>query len=415
MDIRVYWIWLQQVLEVGGEESSLILERFTSPEEVYALSETEAAQIGLSEAASARLANRSLNKAQQTLSDVLQSNGWMLTPGDGAYPLRLRGIFAPPLVLYGQGEIPNFERQPAIALVGTREADLAGITAAAGMAAGIVAGGGMLISGSAPGVDAAALEGGLRQGRNIVSVQACGLDNSYPYATWELRQAILQRGGTLLSEYPPGTEVRKESFRVRNRLLAGLSVGVCVINAPERSGALITAGWAREQGRDLYAVPGDTLTGQNDGTNRLIQEGARLVSQPGDILRDYRFRFEDAIDLDAAHRAYTRELVHRHKASARADEVEIAVRPKRKPAKSKSQPSPPSSEPPTISPPPCPAGLSEMAMKIYGMLSVEPRAVDEIATQAGFEVGETLAVLTELELQGCVESGAGQRYNIHIR
>ena len=417
MDTRVYWIWLQQALGIGHPETTLVLERFAGAEQVYRLEGQALETSGFSPSAQERLKQKSLTAAKEILARTLGNGDWLMIPTDALYPPPLRNVYSPPPVLYGRGEVPDFGRRPGIAIVGTREADMTGIAVTGAIAAGLVAGGAIIVSGSARGVDAAALSAGLRHGNTLVSVLPCGTDQRYPEQTWDLRQEIVRQGGTLFSEYPLGIGVNGSHFRLRNRLLSGISMGVCVINAPKRSGALITAGWAREQGRDIYAVPGDVLSGQYDGVNQLIQEGAQLVSRPGEILREYRFRFGDTLSEKAADDAYAWERARQQKTQARWDEVELAVpapptagnaRPAKKPRSPEKKETPAAQSKPV----PCPAEASAEAARIYAALSDTLCAVDELAAAAELEVGTALAALTELEILGCAESGAGQRYRL---
>lgn len=391
MDSRLYWIWLQRAIGCGSPLAGPLLGRFDSPEAVFEADSAALLAAGLGEADCRRLSDRNMQPAKQVLRQMHALGDWMLTPADAAYPALLRGIYAPPLILYGRGDPPDFERQPVVALVGTRRATGYGRRMAASLAAGLTAGGALLLSGGAVGIDEAALSASLAAGGRPVTIQACGLDIDYPKENRPLREAILAAGGAVLSEYPYGVPALSSNFRVRNRLISGLSHGVCVAEAPERSGALITATWAREQGRDVFAVPGEVTSGTSGGANRLIQKGARLVRNAAEMLEEYHPLFPTILDLDAAAAA--------EKQAARP--VRPPVRqPKRTPSEMAASAVPVS----------CPDDLSEEAKRLFAVLNDTPQHTELLAAAAGLTIAETLAALTDLELAGCVRQQPGQLY-----
>lgn len=388
MDSRMYWIWLQQALGYGSSLTGPLLARFSSPEELYAADEATLRQAGVPAAARARLGDKSMERARGILWRTLSEGDWLLTPADEGYPALLRGIFAPPLVLYGRGTLPDFDRQPTIAMVGTRKITAYGRQVAASLAAGLARGGALLVSGGATGGDEAALQAALDEGGLTVSVQACGVDVNYPAATAPLRRRMLQNEGALLSEYPHGVRLSKGVFHVRNRLLSGLALGVCVTEAPEGSGALITARFAREQGRDVFAVPGELTSPTSRGTNALIQSGAKLVGSAREILEEYQWRYPHILDMEAAE-------------ATRLSVVREERVPTLRVAQTTPQPQPMLS---------LPEGASENARTVHAALTDVPQPVDEIAASAGLPMGVVLAALTELELLGAVIPAAGQLY-----
>lgn len=390
MDSRLYWIWLQQAIGCGSPLSGPLLSRFASPEAVFAANEETLAAAGLGEADRRKLSDKNIESAGRLLRQMRALGDWMLTPADAAYPALLRGIFAPPLVLYGRGDLPDFERQPVIAVVGTRRATGYGRRMAASLAAGLTAGGALLLSGGAIGIDEAALSASLATGGRPVAVQACGLDIDYPKENRPLREAILSAGGAILSEYPYGVPPYRSHFRVRNRVMSGLSHGVCVVEAPERSGALITATWAREQGRDVFAVPGDVTSGTSGGANHLIQKGARLVRNASEILEEYRPLFPTILDMDAA-----------EKMKAGGDGG--TARPPKTAANAVSGPR-------RTVPAGCPDGVSEAARRLFDALTDTPQPVDVLAAETGLSMPVMLGALTELELAGSARQQPGQLY-----
>lgn len=195
---------------------------------------------------------------------------------DAAYPGRLKNIYDPPCLLYVKGRLPVFDEELAVAVVGTRDCTPYGVACAEKLGYGLTCGGAVVVSGLAKGIDAAATRGALRAGGVTVGVVGNGLDIRYPYESGYLYEDVAA-AGALLSEYPPGARPAKAHFPARNRILSGLSAATLVVEAPERSGALITAGTAMEQGREVFAVPGPIDAPASAGCNRLIQDGARAL------------------------------------------------------------------------------------------------------------------------------------------
>lgn len=210
---------------------------------------------------------------------------------DTEYPDSLRHISHPPFALYLRGgEMPS--GPPMLAVVGTRRASADGKKIARRFACELAAGGFAIASGLAFGIDGAAHEGALDAGGRTVAVLAGGLDDVYPHAHDALARRILDAGGTLISEYPPGEEPFGYRFIERNRIISGISQGVLIVEAPESSGALATARYAAEQNRDVFVVPGAVTANNFKGSHALIRQGAELVASPGDILDAYGMKKE---------------------------------------------------------------------------------------------------------------------------
>lgn len=399
-DNRLYWIWLQQALEPGGVKTALTLSSFASPEAVHAASRSELMRAGFTGALLTRLCRKSLDPAARILEDSLKDGAFVLTMEDEAYPDCLRNTYMPPLVLYGKGTLPPLDRLPAVAMVGTRRASDYGCRAAGSIAAGLAAGGCVVISGGAVGIDGASHRGALAGGGLTIAVQGCGLDVDYPKPNRRLREKILEADGVIVTEYPPGSPPLREHFPVRNRLLAGMAMAVCVVEAPEHSGSLITARLARNQGRDVYVVPGDITSGNSSGSNDLIKDGAALITKASDILRDYGPRFPEILDLRAADAA---QAAYRYGGTAKPAPSGHKS-PSPSPARVKAEPAPA----PAFSP--CPAGISRKAVLLYGMLTPEPLAAEVLAQKAGLALSDALAGLTELEIAGCARNFPGRQF-----
>ncbi len=390
-----YWMWIQQAVGQGSSAVSKLLDAFSSPEEVYAADRLELERAGISGKALDCLCRKSLDAMQRT-AERCEKLGWILTPDDKGYPESLRQLFSPPLVLYGKGVLPNLNTPsvPPIGMVGTRKSTAYGNRAAGGIAAGLAAAGSVIISGGATGIDCASHQGALYGGGHTVAVQACGLDVEYPFPNRHLRQRIVEEGGAVITEYLPGTRAFPNHFEVRNRLISGLSWGVCVVEAPERSGALITARHAREQGRDVFVVPGNITSVESQGSNELIKDGAMLVTRPSEILHEYQIRLGGALQEDEADRAqaaYHDYFKHGKEPICRtlrvADGTKLPVQM------------------------PCPDGASDIAKAVYEVLTDTPITAEELCSISGIQAGKLFSGLTELELYGCARSYPGKRYS----
>ncbi len=407
MDSRLYWIWLQQALPYGSKAVGDLLDAFGHARTIYEATPKELGEAGMTDELCRRLSDKSLDTAHQILDRVLELGDWVLTPEDALYPLCLRHMTGCPAALYARGTMPDLDTTPAAAVVGTRHASRNGWQEAYSLSAGLAAGGMVVVSGGAVGIDAAAHAGALHAGGRTVAVMACPLNENYPAPNAGLRQQIVQSGGLLLSEYPPDEPYRCD-FHVRNRLLVGLSQGVCLAETPARSGARITARLAREQGRDVYAMPG-ALTGHHyDGAHKEIQGGAALVIRATDILRDYAPQFPGMLDLEAAEEA---QKAAEHLAAPAAEKTPPKKREKR-PRRQKettkiTTPAPESPPSLTASYPP---KASPAARQVFEVLTGHPTPVDDLAAAAAMPIPALLAALTELEMLGCAANSAGGQY-----
>lgn len=403
MDSRLYWIWLQQALPYGSKAVGDLLDAFGHARTIYEATPEAMQQAGMTDELCRCLSDKSLDTARRILDRVLELGDWVLTPEDALYPLCLRHMTGCPAALYARGTMPDLDTTPAVAVVGTRRASRNGWQEAYGLSAGLAAGGMVVVSGGAVGIDGAAHSGALAAGGVTILVMACPLNENYPAENADLRRQVVEQGGLLLSEFPPD-EPYQCVFPVRNRLMVGLSQAVCLAETPSRSGARITARLAREQDREVFALPG-TLTGHlHDGAHKEIQGGATLVIRATDILREYAPLYPGMLDLEQAEAM--QKQAEGHKCAA-AEPTEKKRKSRRK--KEKKQIVPPASQ---AKPEgcPCPETASPAARQVYAVLSDGFVPVDELAAAAGMAIPALLAALTELEMYGCAQNGAGQQY-----
>ena len=275
-----YWLWLTG-RKLSGPLKLALLDRFGEPDRIYYGEKEEYSLIeGITRAAVASLEDKSMDEADRILGDCQRLGLRILTLRDAEYPERLRTVYNPPLLLYVQGRLPLFDEEVAVAMVGSRKASPYALEMGEKLAFQMAGLGAVIVSGLAAGGDAAAHRGALRAGGFTAAVIGGGHDILYPRENRRLYEDIGARG-VILSEYPPGTEHMGRHFPVRNRIISGLSLGVVVTEAPEQSGALITASRALDQGRDVFVLPGQAGDWHCAGSNRLLRDGAGPPWTPG--------------------------------------------------------------------------------------------------------------------------------------
>ena len=304
MDHR-HWLALSRTPRMGVVTVRRCLEFFSSVEKIFSATTAELQAAGLTP-----LQRNLLKKIdwQQVDNDLLwleKNNSRLLTWDDADYPPLLREIYDPPYVIYVQGDVALLSKRQ-MAIVGTRNPSAAARTLARQFAKELAAGGVVITSGLALGIDAASHEGALDAGRPTIAVVGTGLKSVYPREHDKLAARIVAEGGALVSEFPLDMPPKAIHFPMRNRIISGLSVGVLVVEAAVRSGSLITARLALEQNRDVFAIPGSIHNPLARGCHQLIRQGARLVETAQDILEEIHLPVrpfsalpeKEAVDLD---------------------------------------------------------------------------------------------------------------------
>ncbi len=285
MDELAYWIGFNKVLGIGPARLRALLDFFGGIVEAWHADAASLQEIGLDRRSVANLlAARKSMDLEQELERLRRAGVHVLTWDSEDYPINLRNIYDPPPVIYAKGDLLP-EDDWAVAVVGTRHASVYGKEAARHLATDLAQNGVTVVSGLAAGIDAVAHQAALDAGGRTLAVLGCGVDIIYPEQNRRLAEQIAQQGA-LVSEYPLGTKPERSNFPPRNRLISGLSLGTVVVEAGARSGALITADFAAEQGREVFAVPGSIFQRSCEGTNRLIQDGAKPVLTVNDVLEE---------------------------------------------------------------------------------------------------------------------------------
>ena len=288
--MQEHWIWYAE-RKASAQQKRMLLEHFGSAEAVYQAEEEALYRLpDMTNSLCEELLDKNLEDARKILGKCRKMHIHVLTYGDENYPPLLRNLHDAPVVLYYQGMLPCWEAQPAVGIVGTRKATPYGEEMAAALSGQIAQCGGLVVSGGALGIDTVALESAMATGNAVVAVLAGGLDRPYPASNIPLFHKICTNG-CIFSEYPPGTPSMSWMFPQRNRIISGISSALLVVEAPARSGALISARHAMEQGRDVFTVPGNVSSPTCAGSNGLLQEGARAAMTGWDVMREYELLY----------------------------------------------------------------------------------------------------------------------------
>lgn len=402
MNDTVYWIWLSEALKPGEKTLELISYYDWNAEEIYKASVRDIFALGIYTLQKVKKFKAyPLEKAEKSFNDAVSTGIKIITPQSEFFPEQLKKIDNAPLVLYLRGDEAVLKNELSISVVGAREASDYGCAVAKALSSALATKGFTIVSGGARGIDSEAHFGALEEGGKTVCVMGCGLNVNYLAELNTMREKIA-KNGAVISEYPPSASAGRTTFPVRNRIISGLTLGTIVVEAGERSGSLITARLALEQGKDVFAVPGDLVHSSFLGTNKLIRDGAIPVFSPNDILEEYYSEYYDKIvdktrfpDDEIIRRAQRYLLKPKQET---AEKVSVNVNEKKETDKKVKGD--------------VPDYLTEEAKKIYAVLTNEPTHVDLLSEQSGLTVAQTLSALTELEVYSLVTALSGRRYTI---
>jgi DNA processing protein len=356
MDQKAYWVGFNLVKGIGAVRLQALIQYFGNLETAWQASERELISAGLSQRIiDVFFATRHNIDPIQAYEDILKKEIKILTWEDPDYPDKLMNIDQPPPVIYIRGSVKPEDRW-AVAIVGTRRVTSYGRQVTEQVSTYLARNGLTVVSGLARGVDGVAHQTTLANNGRTIAVLGSGIDQIYPPEHRQLAEKIIENGA-VISDYHPGTPPDAGNFPPRNRIISGLSLATVVVEAGETSGALITATFAAEQGREVFAVPGPIYAPQSKGTNRLIREGAQPLLDPVDIMESLNLRKVD----------------HYKQASLLlpGDELET---------------------------------------KLMEILNLEPVYIDEIQSKAGYPVEKVSAALTMMELKGMVKQVSGMTF-----
>jgi DNA processing protein len=406
----LYWIWLSRVFFYGSWKPKELIRLFETPERVYQLDESRLKETGfLTEKEVASCKRLSVSDMKAIAEECYQKGITILTYDSKEYPQRLRNIYAPPMVLYLKGSVAGLDAEPAVTVVGTREASDYGLSVTGNLCYELSKCGMTIISGCAVGIDSYAHLGALKAKGRTIGVLGCGLDVDYPRKNKELKEKILEQGA-LVSEYPPGTQPAGKHFPVRNRILSALSLGVLVTEAPMKSGALLTAEHALEQGKDLFCVPPhDIYDPAYLGVAKYLRDGAIPVFSAEDILFEYLFDYPHKLNADL--------ILEKYLSGRRKLQRKPRIPEKKKPLKWEEEASHKKEAQTSLQQEESPRKESEEPLEgalktVYDALNGEyPQYIDEIAGAVELSFPQIQSSLTQLELMGLVVSYPGSRYS----
>lgn len=386
MNDKLYWVWAQDALGISSSvKSDEIISYFGKAEALYFAGEYEWRISGIfTRGQINKLKSTGLDNAERIIAECEKYKIKIVTPDDRDYPSMLFKLPNLPLVLYVRGNLDCLKNKISIAIVGAREASDIGLRIARSLSASLSRSGAVVISGAAKGIDSAAHTGALNVGAKTVAVLGCGFGANYLPENEPLRREIAGHGA-LITEYPPHTPALGRNFPFRNRIISGLSYGTVVIEANERSGSLRTVNHAIEQGRDIFAVPGDITSSMNMGTNRLLREGAKPVFNAMDVLEEYAERFPDLLDIDRIETTLKTEVQRSKSAPKKAQTFEKPIISQK---------------------------ISDKARLVCDAFNKEIMQADELILSTGLSAVEFMSAMTELELLGVIEPLAGKNYKI---
>ena len=365
------WFVLRAVPGIGDALVCRLVQCFGSPDAVLraphdALTRVDGVSLSLAKAIRQGPGAEDLLAIDRELKSLERLPVRIVTIVDPDYPVRLKAIHDPPPVLSMSGALSEADHH-AVAVVGTRHATPSGRLVAEQLSRELASAGLTVVSGLARGVDGVAHRSALEAGGRTIAVLGCGIDRTYPPEHQALRKSIEERGA-VLSELPLGAYPHAYHFPKRNRIISGLSLGVVVVEAAPKSGSLITARLAAEQGREVFAVPGSVQSEQSRGTNGLIKQGAKLVEQAGDIIEELLTQMEPAFraQLEESRTALTRRV-----------QSSVPV-------------------------------LEDDEAALYSALSPEPMHIDELIVKTGLPAARVTSLLLALELRGAVRQLPGR-------
>lgn len=379
----LYWVWLTDICGVYNNDANALLEQFDTVDEIYNATDYSGI-LNVKPSTLKKLRDKSLKKAEKIKESCDRIGAAIITFDDIRYPDSLRSIANPPYVLYMRGEIMKWDRILGIGVVGTRTCSDYGHKAVDYIVKDLALCGATIISGMALGIDGLAARAALSAGNKTVAVLGTAIDNPYPWEHRKLMQEIMENG-TVISEYPPGAKSLRTSFPWRNRIISGLSKGVLVVEAPKKSGALITASYALEQGKDVFAVPGNIFKKESEGTNSLLANGAKAVGSAEDVLNEYIYEIErlKISKPNVVSKFFT-------KPEKIGNEIKLSIDDKRF------------------------SGLSQTDKKIISLLIEENMHIDDIARKSEIPTGELTTKLAMLEFSGHIQKIPGNNYKLNV-
>lgn len=400
-----YWLWLNAAANIPPRAKAALLEHYGSPEEMYFAPQGDYRKLlGDRVEGLETLEKRDLDAALRIIDECEKQGIGIVSCQDANYPDRLKSIYSPPSIIYVKGTLPAVDDEAAIAVIGTRKASPYGIKMGRKMGYEIAKCGGIVVSGLTSGIDAAGAEGALMAGGRVIGVLGTPHEKDKSRLAEDVSQA-----GALISEYPPGTVPANSFFRARNRITSGLSVGVVVVEAPEKSGTRLFANEANDQGKEIFAVPGNADSDNCVGTNTLLKEGAKPVTNGWDVMCEFEALYPRKVSCK---RDMTMPETKENKPSVYPDDGNAKPEKREKTTKKVIDKR---EDAAYIDLQTVLEKLSESQMKIVSVMETPSMHVDDIIEKSGFSPARVLADLTMLQLKGVVSQEKGKRFTLNIK
>ncbi len=419
MNDLIYWIWLSLSVTPDTTTFKKLIDAYPGAKEIYEAEIFDISRyIGSRTSDRSMLANKDLTKAEEIYNYCLKYEIGITAYPDENFPQSLREIKTPPVLLYYRGKLPDFNKKFSVAIVGTRSLSDYGRRAAFTAAHELALAGAVIVSGMAMGIDGVSHAGALSAGGTTVAVIGSGINICYPEGHKLLAREIV-RSGCVITEFPPGTPPSRITFPKRNRIISGLSAATLVIEGKERSGSLITARHAREQGRAVYALPGNVGTKNSEATNLLIKNGAKLFTSSDDVIKDFSdsypgelnpFLLPERINLDIKDELRKYSVI----AVAQGDDIFTPTLPKKEKTKNKGH-TPPKTDsdnalPKTAqsenTPPP---EFNKKALEVYKKIPLSGDCLIESLVDGETDLRTVMQSLLKLEMGHFIEMCPGER------
>ncbi len=397
MSIR-HWVWLSGVSLASPKARAALCSFYGGAEQAFHAPAGDFRRVpGLTESEASLFEQRDLGTADRILADCERAKIDIVTLQDARYPDRLKNIFAPPVVLYLKGRLPDVDDIPSVAVIGTRKATPYGLKMGRDIAFEIVRCGGIVVSGLTEGIDRAAARGCLLAGGTCI-----GVLGTCHGSEGDLSRDVIA-SGALVSEYPPGTPPMRKFFRERNRVSSGLSHAVCVVEAPEKSGSLFFVQEALEQGREVFAVPGNADAVNSAGTITLLKQGARPAVCGWDVMEDFAAVYPNSI-----HRPKSRVLPDNGAGEAAGPAPAAEPGAEEKKEIDKENPAGYIDWKEQL------AGLNAEQLQIISAIGRGETHIDDIIETTNLSAAKVLSQLTILEIKGYVRRAAGRRIVLNV-
>lgn len=378
---------------IGTRRAELFMDYFPSPYEIYKGALEKNRVVGMLSNEELSRVSLAMEQAASIKSRTEKKGCTILTPDDADYPELLRGIYSRPSVLYVKGDLSCLSNSLMVAMVGSREHTEYGKKAAELFACGLAKNGAVVVSGLAPGIDSESHRAALETGGKTIGILGCGIDVDYPAKSRTIKTAASQNGA-VITEFPLGTQPRRENFPLRNRIISGISHCTLVVEADLQSGSLITARTAREQGRQVFAVPGPIFSKRGQGTNKLLKEGALLAEDINDILNEFSMHSRQKQFLSPPLKVHLQESAIPDNSLQNTVHIDVSINTKNTKE--------------------IPKDISQPASLICQRMGRQTLTVDELVSVTGLQTGELLAALTELEIFGLVQAFPGRKFKIKL-